>query len=330
MMDETGSPNSDDAIAALVRHAGRRPPVPEHVTLRVRAAVHDEWLEATSRRRRSRWIASTAAAVALGVGALVTQRTISRSSPAPLLAIPAVVAAVQSIDGGAIGGDGASRHLLDSGTPVVAGEWLETAGSAAVSLGWGGNTLRLDGGTRVRIATARELDLQRGAVYIASDRPSANGVAVRTPLGTVHDVGTQFEVRVAGDGIRVRVREGRIGLQRGSIMHSAAAGIELDATPDGDVTRRAIPRSGAEWAWVVHAAPPIRLEGLTLAAVVGSVTREEGVTPVWSDAVARDAASIRLHGSVALAADEALDSALVASGLTGRIDGDRLVIQRRK
>ena len=153
---------------------------------------------------------------------------------------------------------------------------------------------------------------------------------VRTPLGAVHDIGTQFEVRLASDRVRVRVREGRVDLRHGGATHSAAAGIELDADARGAVTQRAISRSGAEWEWVVRAAPPFSLDGRTLADVVSSVTREEGVIPVWSDATSRAAASIRLHGVMPLSPDEALDSALVASGLTARTDGDRLVIQRKK
>jgi ferric-dicitrate binding protein FerR (iron transport regulator) len=329
MMDETRNTNSEDAIGALVRLAGRRPQVPEDAMARVRAAVHDEWQQTMGRRKRTRWIGSVAAAAALVVTAVVMQRTTSNpAAPAP--AARAVVATVQTLAGGAIGGDGAARHLLDSGSPILAGDSIETAGSAAASLQWGNATLRLDAGTRIRIASALELDLQRGAVYVASDHPSANGVTVKTPLGAVHDIGTQFEVRLSGDQIRVRVREGRIDLRQGAASHSAKAGIELDADAHGAVTQHAIPRNGAEWDWVVRAAPPIRLDGRTLAEVVSSVTREEGVTPVWSDATSRAAASNRLHGAVPLSPDEALDSALVASGLTARTDGDRLVIQRKR
>jgi len=327
MMDETRNTNSDDAIAALVRLAGRRPPVPEEVAARVRAAVHDEWMETMGRRKRTRWIGSAAAVAAVAITAVVMQRTTPTSTP---VVIPrSVVATVQTITGGAIAGDGAARHLLDSGASILAGDSIETAGNAAASISWGGATLRLDSGTRIRIASARELDLQRGAVYVASEA-AKNGVIVNTPLGAVHDIGTQFEVRLINDAMRVRVREGRVDLLQGNVSHTATAGAELTSDVHGVITQRAIPLSGAEWEWIVRAAPPIRLDGRTLADVVNAVTREEGVKPVWSDAASRAAASTRLHGTVPLTPDEALNSALVASGLTGRTDGDRLVIQRRK
>jgi ferric-dicitrate binding protein FerR (iron transport regulator) len=187
--------------------------------------------------------------------------------------------------------------------------------------------LRLDSGTRVRIASATELTLDRGAVYVDSNH---SGVVIRTPIGSVRDIGTQFEVRLAADRMRVRVREGRVDLQHGGATHSAAAGVELDADAGGGVTEHSIARSGADWEWVVRAAPPIHLDGRTLSEVVASVTRDEGVKAVWFDETSRNAASMRLHGDVPLTPEEALDTALVASGLTSRTDGDRLIIKRRK
>jgi ferric-dicitrate binding protein FerR (iron transport regulator) len=310
MMDDTGNTNSsDDAIAALVRLAGRRPPVPEDAARRVREAVHDEWMQTISRRRRTRWIGS-AAAVAAAVVTIVVLRMMP-STPQPQAAPQRVVVA---------GGQ-------TNGAVIYANDVYEIANGNTASLAWGDAILRLDSGTRVRIASASELSLERGAIYVDSKH---SGVVIRTPIGSVRDIGTQFEVRLAADRMRVRVREGRVNLQHGGATHSAAAGMELDADARGGVTEHSIAKSGAEWEWVVRAAPPIHLDGRTLAEVVATVTRDEGVKPVWLDETARNAASMRLHGDVPLTPEEALDSALVASGLTSRIDGDRLIITRRK
>jgi ferric-dicitrate binding protein FerR (iron transport regulator) len=214
-----------------------------------------------------------------------------------------------------------------NGAVIYANDAYEVANGNTASLAWGNAILRLDGGTRVRIASPTELSLDRGAVYVDSNR---SGVVIRTPIGSVRDIGTQFEVRLAADRMRVRVREGRVDLQHGGATHSAAAGTELDADARGGVTEHSIAKNGAEWDWVVRAAPPIHLDGRTLAEVVATVTRDEGVKPVWSDDAARNAASMRLHGDVPLTPEEALDTALVASGLTARTDGDRLIIKRRK
>jgi ferric-dicitrate binding protein FerR (iron transport regulator) len=308
MMDETGNSNSDDAIAALVRLAGRRAPVPEDTAARVRAAVHDEWMQTIGRRKRTRWIGSAAALAAAAVVVVVTRMT---TSPQPAPVTPRVVVA---------GGQ-------TNGAVIYANDIYEVANGNTASLAWGNATLRLDGGTRVRITSQTELMLDRGAVYVDSNH---SRVIVRTPIGIVHDIGTQFEVRLAADRMRVRVREGRVDLQHGGATHSAEAGVELDADARGGVTQHSIATSGSEWDWVVRAAPPIHLDGRTLSEVVTSVTRDEGLKPVWSDQTAQNAASMRLHGDVPLTPEEALDTALVASGLTARTDGDRLIIKRRK
>jgi ferric-dicitrate binding protein FerR (iron transport regulator) len=308
-MHDNDNTHSDDAIAALVRLAGRRPPVPEEAALRVRAAVREEWLQTIGRRKRTRWIGSAAAVAAAAITIAILRMT---SSSPQLKPVPQrlVVAGGQT-----------------NGAVIYVNDVYEVADGNTASLAWGDATLRLDGGTRVRIASSTELSLDRGAVYVDSNH---SGVIIRTPIGAVRDIGTQFEVRLAADRMRVRVREGRVDLQHGGATHSATAGTELDADARGGVTQHTIARSGAEWDWVVRAAPPIHLDGRTLAEVVAAVTRDEGVKPVWSDSVARNAASMRLHGDVPLTPEEALDTALVASGLTSRIDGDRLIIQRRK
>jgi len=305
-MDETGNTNSDDAIAALVRLAGRRAPVPEDAAARVRAAVHDEWLQTIGRRRRTRWIGSAAAVAAAAVIVVVMRMT---TSPQPVT--PRVVVA---------GGQ-------TNGAVIYANDVYEVANGSTASLAWGNATLRLDSGTRVRIASPSELALERGAVYVDSN---GAGVLVRTPMGNVRDVGTQFEVRLTTDRMRVRVREGRVDLQHGAMTHTAGPGVELDADARGGVTPYRIAPNGAEWEWVLRAAPPIHLDGRTLAEVVAAVTRDEGLKPVWFDETAQNAATMRLHGDVPLTPVEALDTALVASGLTARTDGDRLIIKRRK
>jgi ferric-dicitrate binding protein FerR (iron transport regulator) len=308
MMDDTGNTNSsDDAIAALVRLAGRRPPVPEDAARRVREAVHDEWMQTIARRRRTRWIGS-AAAVAAAVVMIVVLRTMPSTPPPKPQRI--VVAGGQT-----------------NGAVIYANDVYEVANGSTASLAWGDAILRLDSGTKIHIASASELSLDHGAVYVDSKNA---GVVIRTPIGSVRDIGTQFEVRLLADRMRVRVREGRVDLQHGGATHSATAGTELDADAHGGVTEHSIAKNGAEWDWVLRAAPPIHLDGRTLAEVVATVTRDEGVKAVWFDDAARNAASMRLHGDVPLTPEEALDTALVASGLTSHTDGDRLIITRRK
>lgn len=310
--------NENDPIATLLQLAGRRPAVPADVTARVREAVREEWERSARRRTQRRFALAAAAVVVLIAGGLVMFRSTETVAPPP--AIPrAIIASVETMSGSAIGGDG---RFLEAGAQLRAGDAMETARAATASLRWGAATLRMDGGTHVRLDSARGLFLDRGAVFVASN---GERVVIRTPLGDVHDVGTEFEVRMVDDAVRVRVREGRVDLRRNGATHSAAAGVELAADARGNVTQRAIARNGSEWDWVVRAAPAITLEGRTVRTVVDGVSREMGLTAVYAKGVG----DARLHGTVPLTPDEALDAALAASGLVARTDGDRLIVQRR-
>jgi ferric-dicitrate binding protein FerR (iron transport regulator) len=310
--------NENDPIAALLQLAGRRPAVPADVTARVREAVREEWEQRTRRRARMRFALAAAAVVVLIAGGLVMFRTTETVAPSPVTP-RAIIASVETMSGGAIGGDG---RFLEAGAQLRAGDAMETARGATASLRWGAATLRMDGGTHVRLDSALGLFLDRGAVFVVSN---GSRVVIRTPLGDVHDVGTEFEVRLDNDAVRVRVREGRIDLRRNGASHSATAGVELAADARGNVAQRAIPRNGDEWDWIVRAAPAITLEGRTLRSVVDSVCREKGMTAVYAKGVG----DARLHGTVPLSPAEALDAALAASGLIARTDGDRLTIQRK-
>jgi ferric-dicitrate binding protein FerR (iron transport regulator) len=312
--------NENDPIAALLQLAGRRPAVPAELTARVREAVHEEWAQRARRRTRMRFAAAAAAIVVVIAGGLVMFRTTTQTIAPRPAAARALIASVETMSGGAIGGDG---RFLEAGAQLRGGDAMETARGATASLRWGTATLRLDGGTRVRLDSPLGLFLDRGAVFVASN---GTPVVVSTPLGNVHDVGTEFEVRIDDAAVRVRVREGRIDLRRNGATHSATAGIELAADARGTVTQRAIPRSGSEWDWVVRAAPPMTLEGRTLRGVVDRVCREKGLTAVYGHGVG----DARLHGSVPLSPNEALDAALTASALVARTDGDRLIVQRRQ
>src|SRR2546427_815740 len=82
-------------------------------------------------------------------------------------------------------------------------------GRAALRLD-AGPSVRLDAGSDLRLVSAHVLELRRGAVYVDTGARSPNGSAatasgaegpaspieIRTSLGRVRDVGTQFEVRL--------------------------------------------------------------------------------------------------------------------------------------
>jgi len=169
----------------------------------------------------------------------------------------------------------------------------------------------------VRLDSARVATLERGAVYYDGTH---SGIAIQTPLGEIRDIGTQFEARLRDGSLRVRVREGRI-LLRGTIAEAATELVANSQT----VTKNTIAVSGAEWRWIEDAAPPLRLEGLTLSEAIARVAREKGLR-VELRGVDGNA---RLHGSVDFTPDEALDAATAATSSSYRIENGTLIVRRR-
>jgi hypothetical protein len=91
---------------------------------------------------------------------------------------------------------------------------------------------------------------------------------------------------------------------------------------------RKVSAHGPEWEWAVNLAPAFEIEGQPLAAFLEYLSREHGWTLRYADgALARDASSIVLHGSInGLQPRDALAVALTTSGLVYRFrDGDLLV-----
>ena len=86
------------------------------------------------------------------------------------------------------------------------------------------------------------------------------------------------------------------------------------------VALRVIAGSGADWAWVMEAAPAFVMEGRTLRQLLDWVQRETGWRVRLEGTLAREADSIVLHGSVgALPADRAVFAVLPGAGLEGEL-----------
>lgn len=309
----------DEATARLLRIAGRRAEVPADRAARVRQAVHREWQAQTRRRAIRRPVLVGLGALAAAAMVLMILRVNTRPSA---VVAPAVetVAQVEQTGGNA---------QFSSGAWVHAGEWLETGASARAAFRLAdGTSLRLDSSSRARLLSSSVVELTAGAVYIDTGSDSTS-LEVRTPFGTAHDIGTQFEVRLRGQSLRVRVRRGVVELRRGQESMAARAGTEL--TIDGaEAVRREIAAHGTEWDWAVSLAPPFAIEGRSLSAFLEHLCREQGWTLRYRDAgLARDSSSMILHGSVeGLRPAEALTVALATSGLVHTLREGELLVSR--
>jgi hypothetical protein len=333
--------SDDDQVARLVRLAGPTgstgpiAPLDEGRVARVRTAVHGAWRDEylarqLKTRRRRLTVAVLIAAAASGLIAFAIRDPIR--APAPVL-----VAHIDQATG--------SPAPFAAGSPVMSGSTVTTsAGTLAMTL-TSGVHLRLDASSAARVDSATDLALERGAVYVDSagahpTQPGASPIIIRTPAGLVRDIGTRFEIRLAGAGIRIRVRDGQVRLTSASGLDVRAdAGEELFSRPDGSdgsIDRRPIAATGSEWAWAERAAPPFSVEGKTLGAFLDWVGREGAWTVTFADrGLSETARATVLHGRPdllkGLTPAEALDVVLPACGLRHRIDingGHRVVIER--
>ncbi|HVS15863.1 MAG TPA: FecR family protein [Thermoanaerobaculia bacterium] len=317
-----------DALSRLLSLAAPRPPIPAQRAARVEAAVRLRWLERVRARRRrvATTVAAAVVAIALGVAAWWWVA-------APRAAVGEPVARIERVVGRVLQ-DGGS----DGSRPLAAGEWLaagvtlETGelGRAALRLG-AGASLRLDRSTRVRMIGRGRIELLTGGLYVDSPGGSED-LRVDTRWGQVRELGTQFEVRTAGDGVQLRVREGSVELQSGNATHQVPSGVELAMTSEGRLSRHAIAPHAQEWDWVASIAPPFALDGSTLGEFLAWVSRETGREILFADPELESTApALVLGGAVEeLSPAQALLAVLPTCGLEHRLEDEAFVLVRSR
>lgn len=328
----------------MFAQAGPRPQVPERDLARIRAAARVEWqaqvVARQGRRLRVRRlvpaVVATGLLVAVGIGWWWKDRA-RPVDPTPIATVELLrgdVRVRQSPDGWSPRhGEPTMGDTLVAGTTLVTGARGEP-GMLAVAL-VDGESVRMDSGTRVRLVSRRRLALETGTLYADSgvSTGGGEGLEIVTAWGSVRDVGTQFEVRVAEDeevALRVRVREGRIAVASGGASHTVGAGQELRMRADRTVSRHPIERHGAAWNWTLAAAPGIDIDGRTLSSFLDWACRETGWELRYADAeAARAAAQIRLQGTIeGLTPDQAVRAVLPGSRFDSRLEDGTLTVFR--
>jgi ferric-dicitrate binding protein FerR (iron transport regulator) len=334
-MSDTRDPNPDASETAmeqiLVKHLATNPLDAEALN-RMRAAVQDAW-EATSRptappgtrlsvRHWVSWagIALAACVLAAVIGLFVVGQPADEREMIGSLA--------RAPDGTIEVDERFFRHrTLAVGDAVRVGDNFTARGAALILLTQGG-TLRVAEGSAVGVATASELQLKRGTIYVdkPAGLPNAGRLRVATRVGLVEHVGTEFEVFSDDQIVRIRVREGQVRFSGAIGVQLAPAGTELVATSDGQVTRQPVPTYGRDWQWTVALAPEFAVEGRSLDDYLRWISRELGRTVVFADARARESAQRTiLHGPVRSPATlDALAEILSSTSLTYEL-GDGVI-----
>ncbi len=324
-----------DPIEALLKATGRRPPVPADRTDRVRVAAHAQWRREVARRDRRRVIAwgvslATAAVVVTAVGLGIYSL---RPSIAPELS----GVRVERITNAAWTRHGSfspvrSLVQLHEGSIVPRDSEVTTGADARVALrGPTGHSLRLDTGTILRVRSDRAFVLERGAVYVDCPGGSAvpqRSIRIDTPVGTIEDKGTQFEARLDGGSLSVRVREGTVTVQAPAERYVAHAGQALRLDASGRIERTEDAGGGGAWTWAEAIAPMIEIEGRSLPEFLDWVVRERGARLRLDGAgLAGRAPTIVLRGSIAgMTLEQATSSVLTTCGLTHRWENGVLVV----
>ena len=319
---------NDEDIERVLQSAGPRERPPREVEREIRGRLRTEWLAVvasrqTSRRRQT-FFALAAGVLAAAIGVWIA---------APRLGGPTESVATMTLAAGNVRVDSgwfSTWRDVAPGQSLAVGQALQTGptGRGALALP-GGVSARLDHDTRLNITGSGELTLERGALYVDAGPAAtvASRLDVITPTGSVRHVGTQYEVRLIGTGVRLRVREGRVEWHaRTGGFEQSGRGEQLMIAGDGTVKRQAIPLYGEEWDWAAATAPGIAIEGVPLSRFLTWAGRELGLGIEYATpATAADAARIVVHGSITgLTPRQAFDAVLPTTGVRAAIADGRI------
>lgn len=319
-MPEQDNRMDEAQIAELLQKVGARTPPPDDVTDSVRENVRAVWQEEVNRRRTSRTrnfaiAASIVMAMAAGWYVLI---------PAPQAGPVARVA----LESGTVEvrGNDDQWHALDS-LNISAGATVRTKDESYLTLDLtSGANLRIDANTVVKLSDVTLAELDIGAVYVDSDRETAD-IDIRTSFGVAQEIGTRFEVRTSPTSWRVQVRDGKVRVKDDAIDELATAGQRIDIRDDDTVTFANIPSNDPSWSWAERAATPFPIEGATLQQYLSWVSRETGNLIVFEN-TETEAAAMRtvLHGSIeGLSPQESLDVVLATTNLRRVSSGDNSI-----
>lgn len=307
--DENPTSQIGDDIAGVIRAAGRRPVPPQSAYTEVLNAATTTWKHKVRQRRRNVWLGSLAATItAIGVGLGVWYNLDNTNVAVATVALAR----------------GEAQLLGEEKTwlPLQAGTEVKNKSEIRI-LDDGGSALRLTTGVQLRIAantqlrllSANQIELKAGRIYVDSDRFSLGGeLRLFTPFGEVRDIGTQFQVDVDSNQVRVRVREGQVSITRGGLYEEGVIGEELNINRQGHVERSTIQTHDERWRWTETLADPFQSHGRTLKELLNWVARETGYALKMDATTERMSALVTLRGhEETLTPLEALDNHMLAA-----------------
>jgi ferric-dicitrate binding protein FerR (iron transport regulator) len=325
----SASEERDDAVAQLIRVAGRRVEPPAAAYEKTLAAAMAAWDQLQSRRRR-RVFATVAAAIVLALGVAYLLTNVPQGTAPGVGHTDRIVGTVE------VRTDKQPEWSIlgDESQQLPRGAQLRTsAGSRAGIVLSAGVSLRLAEATQIELLSESRLHVTAGKVYIDTGGTGArSGIEVVTAAGTAVDVGTQFEVQYRDGEYRLRVREGRVLLRRDTGEVDGQAGDQLKILAGGELERSRIEQDDPGWDWVESVAPAPDIDKQPVTVLLTWVARETGRSVRFATPdIERKAGTTILHGNIRhLAPLQALSVMLATTDLEYELPDEATILIRLK
>lgn len=315
-----------DALEDLLRHASPRLAPSQEDEAVVREAVHAEWLELTGRRQARHRVLryAIAATVLLGVFAGFN---IFR---APVVEVVQVASIQKSIGPVYLLAEEAVLHETSDLSNIMSGQTIVTGDDAGLALAWGnGGSIRIDENSRVEFTDDESVFLAKGKIYFDSLPSSlvARAVAgdapvftLRTDLGDIRHVGTQYMTEVGPDTLIVSVREGEVAIDGKFHEQNVLSGNKATMAGRQRPSTLNISRFGEAWSWVNRITPPIDADGVSDYEVLTWACREIGLEPDFTDSAEAVARRSRAFGTIKAEPADTLRARLLTANMDGKIE----------
>lgn len=325
-----------DALEDLLRHASPRPaPAPETVAA-AKEALRDEWREVAGRRRARRRVVryAIAATALVGVFAMFSVLQTPVVEPVQVATIEKSFGSVYLL------GEQAELRKTTDLSNVLSGQTIVTGDDAGLALAWGnGGSMRIDGNTRIRFSDEGAVFLESGRIYFDSRYSSliagidAGGdsiLRIRTDLGDVSHMGTQYMTEVGEDRLVVSVREGEVAVDGKYHNRTISSGQQVTLAGQQQPSIMNVSRAGAMWHWVNQTTPIADVDGKTLHEFLVWVCRDMGLNLQFEGQAEFVARSAVLKGRIDSAPADALRLRLATADLHSRIDGGTIYISENR
>jgi ferric-dicitrate binding protein FerR (iron transport regulator) len=335
-MDQKRHHDEDDLLARLIQAAGPRKTPPQQAYDQAFATAREAWQSKVRQKKWRTWSIRAAAAVLVAgvIGAFIVDRT-----PRPGTQVAQLERTIGSVQTRVA--DDMNWNTPGEGTHGInVRNQLRTGAGSRAAVRLADNvSVRLADSTEVVFDSARQIRLKSGTVYVdtgaetlLTDSTPGTVIEIVSTAGVVRDIGTQFEVRYRDEAWRLRVREGRVVVERESGELNGSAGEQLDIDAEGRVGRARVARDDAEWQWVESIAPTPDIEDQPVTVLLAWVSRETGRRVRYAQPDLQDkAARTILHGNIRyLPPMEALDVMLATTDLAYDVDEDGTILIRLK